>query len=1369
MDAGDRRKVLLRLRNRLKNKRRRDRLTNEREDLVAQLAEARKQLALLTKKRVGAKTLLSWKDVAQSLSEANDEAAMSLQILREKYECMYRIGCCMHAWVGSMSRRQNVLTPDGPAASTPTVLLADPIVRRLGLDWYTQYMYNNTDRMEHLCAFPAKGSVHDMLIIRHDNGLTDILGRIQVDCNLSLEEAYEVLHDKIWEELRGDTQASMSEFLEEDMVKRIDPKMVYRRTALTAEESNYYVGREFATENRIVFLFGNFSQDVLQPENIQWRPRMYIMDRLAPHRTRIKTVQYNGPKVLRGKVGTWKDELQWTEIDISSLPEDEQFVQYQQSINRHWLPIIESDFDVLSQKRRLQDYYKNKRRRERYLTEKSELLAQLARARKTIDTFARRRNFSTSELPWKDIAGSLAQSCVESRLSLELLRQKYEQVYNISRCMYAWVGSMRSFQNVQISNDMCKATVLMGDPIARRLGLDWFTQHIYYNTNRMEQLCDFPSRGSVCDMTVVEQENGLCEIRGRIQLECSMSMEDVYSHLQDKIWVELRGDTQAVMSEILDEEIVKTIAPKMIYRRTALTADESKYYAAREFVTENRIVFAIGNFSQDALQPQNIQWRPRMYIIDRLSQNRSRIRSIIYNGPKVIEDKIMTWKDDMEESGVDLSTIPAEEQFRRYRQHVLAEWQPIMECDIDTLNVKPKMQSGKSDKQLQEHKRNKRRRERYLSEKSELLAQLARARKTIDTFARRRNFLTSELPWKDIAGSLAQSCVESRLSLVLLRQKYDEVYHISQCMNAWVGTMSRSQNVQGDPITRRLGLDWFSQHIYYNTDRMEQLCEFPFEGTLCDMTVVEEEKCFYEIRGRIQLECFMSMEDLYLRLHDKMWDTLRGDTQPVISELLDEEIVKTIAPKMIYRRTALTADESKYYAAREFVTENRIVFAIGNFSQDALQPQNIQWRPRMYIIDRLGPNRSRIRSIIYNGPKVVEDKIMTWKDDMEESGVDLSTIPTKDQFKQYQQRVLAEWKPLIDCDYEMLNHKRRLRDHLKNKRRRERYLSERSELLAQLARARKALNSFAKRRNVSQSLLPWKDVAQSLEHATGESKNSLDVLRKECEHVYQVARCMSAWVGSMSRSENVGSLDESFTTTELMGDPITRRLGLDWFTQHMYYNTNRMEQLCEFPSEGAIRDMTVVEHDNGRWEIRGRIQVVCNLSLEETYAHLHDKIWDELRGDTQAIMSEFLDEDIVKSIDPKMIYRRTAINVDESKYYAAREFVTKNRVVFAIGNFSQDALQPENALWRPRMYIMDRLDPKRTRSRIIYYNGPKVIRGKVMTWKDDLEELVVDIGTIAETQQFAQYQELVVREWQEEMENDYDLLHVKHVPRVSHE
>ncbi|OQR89200.1 hypothetical protein ACHHYP_06424 [Achlya hypogyna] len=346
-DRAERRRLVLRLRNRAKQKRKRARFLGERERLLAQVAEMQ---LVLSQPRSGSSSLLPWKDVAGGLAQASVESRLSLEALRDRCERLYMLGQSMGRWVESLTRRSNIPEVVRPFTTMTVQLLADPDARRLGLDWYTQHLYHNTDRMLALCAFPSEGVVRDISVMDHEHGVSDILGRIQIDCALSLDDTYAALHTKIWDELRGDTQASWSEFLDTELVQSIDPKMVYRRTAIAADESNYYVGREFKSENRIVFLFGNFSQDELQPENQRWRPRMfwYVLERMGPTQTRIKLVLYNGPKVHCGVIVPWKADVDWAGGDASSIPEHEQFVRYQRWVNQDWKAMLESDFAVLT-------------------------------------------------------------------------------------------------------------------------------------------------------------------------------------------------------------------------------------------------------------------------------------------------------------------------------------------------------------------------------------------------------------------------------------------------------------------------------------------------------------------------------------------------------------------------------------------------------------------------------------------------------------------------------------------------------------------------------------------------------------------------------------------------------------------------------------------------------------------------------------------------------------------------------------------------------------------------------------------------------------------------------------------------------------
>ncbi|KDO18678.1 hypothetical protein SPRG_15203 [Saprolegnia parasitica CBS 223.65] len=349
-----------RRRNRLKQKRHRDRFTTERSQLLSQLAELRDVVATLaTRLPVPAPTstsCLPWKDVAAGLAQANAESRLTLQVLRDANASMQDLACTLATWVGQSVPSPSQLDDNPLRGLTALTLPADPEARKRGLDWYSQHLLFNTDRMLQLCGFPSKGTLHDVLVTDDaESGLSDILGRIQIEYNLPLHKTYSALADKIWGELRGDTHVSMSEFLDTETTAAIDPKMLYRRTPLGPRESNYYVCREFASDDRIVFLFGNFSQDVLHPINHMWRPRLfwYVLERVAPNQTRVRTMLYNGPKVVHGKVMTWRDDLlrieQFAKCSAASSTTSHAFARYQHLVVQHgWQAFLDSVLGVIA-------------------------------------------------------------------------------------------------------------------------------------------------------------------------------------------------------------------------------------------------------------------------------------------------------------------------------------------------------------------------------------------------------------------------------------------------------------------------------------------------------------------------------------------------------------------------------------------------------------------------------------------------------------------------------------------------------------------------------------------------------------------------------------------------------------------------------------------------------------------------------------------------------------------------------------------------------------------------------------------------------------------------------------------------------------
>ncbi|OQR89385.1 hypothetical protein ACHHYP_06314 [Achlya hypogyna] len=319
-----------RMRNRMKQKRHRERHLSERDALQAEIVRLSHVLTTVAGPRE-----------ASALAAAK----RALKALRHEHAVTRHVSEAMTAWVATMLPRAG-----SPMGWTKTTLVADPTTRRLGLDWFTQHLYHNTDRMVAYSGFPSSGSVLDNVLVDAGAGHVDLIGRIQVDYALPFEAAHGVLRGRIWSIMRGDMGADFSEILDSEATEAIAPgNMLYRRAVRSAEESNYYVCREFATTNRVVFLYGNYYEDERLPRNTSWRPRMfwYILERTSTATTRLRVVLYNAPYVVNDKLVSWQDELVEDGIDVTGLSEEAQFRKYQALINEDCDPKVLESLNAL--------------------------------------------------------------------------------------------------------------------------------------------------------------------------------------------------------------------------------------------------------------------------------------------------------------------------------------------------------------------------------------------------------------------------------------------------------------------------------------------------------------------------------------------------------------------------------------------------------------------------------------------------------------------------------------------------------------------------------------------------------------------------------------------------------------------------------------------------------------------------------------------------------------------------------------------------------------------------------------------------------------------------------------------------------------
>ncbi|OQR80886.1 hypothetical protein THRCLA_11919 [Thraustotheca clavata] len=318
-----------RLQNRLKQQRFRERFFIERDALQDQLKALQRELDALPPKPKAIIKPLSWGEMASIFAEASTEALEEHRGLKAKQRKLTQLTQRMTAWVASMSYNNAPKSLPQGSVWGQTSLLADPGARRLGLD----------------CSFPAFGNLVDTIILDGEHDSVNVVMRIQQEFDLPLQAVYQSMRGPIWSLLRGETRPYMVEFMNEDIVKSIDQNMIYRRTVFNTVESSYYVCREFSTPDRIVFVTGNFYHDEVLPANDQWCNRMcwFVLERVSPTKTRLRTVFFNASYIVQGRYITWREDAEMSEFDLGTGPEEAQQLRFKQALSEAYFPMVHAD------------------------------------------------------------------------------------------------------------------------------------------------------------------------------------------------------------------------------------------------------------------------------------------------------------------------------------------------------------------------------------------------------------------------------------------------------------------------------------------------------------------------------------------------------------------------------------------------------------------------------------------------------------------------------------------------------------------------------------------------------------------------------------------------------------------------------------------------------------------------------------------------------------------------------------------------------------------------------------------------------------------------------------------------------------------
>ncbi|KAF0697511.1 Aste57867_11821 [Aphanomyces stellatus] len=270
------------------------------------------------------------------------------------------------------------------------------------------------------------------------------------------------------------------------------------------------------------------------------------------------------------------------------------------------------------------------------------------------------------------------------------------------------------------------------------------------------------------------------------------------------------------------------------------------------------------------------------------------------------------------------------------------------------------------------------------------------------------------------------------------------------------------------------------------------------------------------------------------------------------------------------------------------------------------------------------------------------------------------------------------------------------------------YLSERQHLLEELASLQEQLAA-----KQEAALLPWRDVVEGLKDECELQEHiSKDLLRKYRTNK-EVFRFLSKWANQPIAPEMVQQpirMKESWRNVSLLHDPNVRRLGMDWITQQLFHNTDRMFQQHGIPATTDLNDFSVDGSNPESLSYVWRYQHEFDMSFEPFCDILRDTVQEFVMGSMwNSRFSCFLDESLLAHTQ----YARSIRSADEAVNYLVREFIGVDRAVFVGRNILEDESLPPSHRQSHRIfwYALERVSPTRTKLRILILKSQDFTQG----------------------------------------------------------
>ncbi|OQS01002.1 hypothetical protein ACHHYP_02021 [Achlya hypogyna] len=269
---------------------------------------------------------------------------------------------------------------------------------------------------------------------------------------------------------------------------------------------------------------------------------------------------------------------------------------------------------------------------------------------------------------------------------------------------------------------------------------------------------------------------------------------------------------------------------------------------------------------------------------------------------------------------------------------------------------------------------------------------------------------TSCLPWREVATALAAGKSESDEIHEKLVAKKNSNQVLLEAMVAWVAAQQGLQAPARCPVqkwrhislpvasdARKLGLDWISRQMLYNTERILSLYMLPQAAAICGAFHLEDlgDNCMqYTLVDQVVHAAPLENHSRYVRARLANW--LQGNlfTKHDTLELLDPHLVQEVDPRMMYIQSHGISKESHYYVLfREWhVSGDRVVFVGQNIHTDeALPVQTLTCNRTFWVVlDRLPSGATIQRMVLQRSQHFTSTGFVPLEEEARLWGLDLS-------------------------------------------------------------------------------------------------------------------------------------------------------------------------------------------------------------------------------------------------------------------------------------------------------------------------------------------------------------------------------------------